>query len=98
MAQSLPATWAGGSSSPALARLRGEERMRHDAVHDPLTGLANRILFRDHLEQAVARAERRGLASGLLFVDLDNFKQVNDAHGHAVGDAVLAEMGVRLRG
>jgi diguanylate cyclase (GGDEF)-like protein/PAS domain S-box-containing protein len=84
--------------STALARLRGEERMRHEAVHDPLTGLANRILFRDHLEQALARSARRGLDSGLLFVDLDNFKRVNDVHGHATGDAVLAELGVRLRG
>ena len=81
----------------ALTRLEGEERMRHEAVHDPLTGLANRTLLRDHLEQALARSERAGSRSGLLFVDLDNFKQVNDAHGHAVGDAVLVEVGHRLR-
>ena len=81
----------------ALARLRGEERMRHDAVHDPLTGLANRTLLRDRLEQALARSRRRGGASGLLFVDLDNFKQVNDEHGHATGDAVLVELGQRLQ-
>jgi diguanylate cyclase (GGDEF)-like protein/PAS domain S-box-containing protein len=83
--------------STALARLRGEARMRHDAVHDPLTGLANRTLFRDHLEQALARSARTGSASGLLFIDLDNFKQVNDLHGHAAGDAVLVELGQRLR-
>jgi diguanylate cyclase (GGDEF)-like protein len=83
--------------STALARLRGEEQMRHDAVHDPLTGLANRTLFRDHLEQALARSERQGGTSGLLFVDLDNFKQINDAYGHATGDAVLVELGNRLR-
>ena len=81
----------------ALARLRGEERMRHDAVHDPLTGLANRTLLRDRLEQAVARSKRKGGASGLLFVDLDNFKQVNDEYGHATGDAVLVELGKRLQ-
>jgi diguanylate cyclase (GGDEF)-like protein/PAS domain S-box-containing protein len=81
----------------ALARLRGEERMRHDAVHDPLTGLANRTLLRDRLEQALARSRRRGGASGLLFVDLDNFKQVNDEYGHATGDAVLVELGKRLQ-
>jgi diguanylate cyclase (GGDEF)-like protein/PAS domain S-box-containing protein len=81
----------------ALARLRGEERMRHDAVHDPLTGLANRTLLRDRLEQALARSERKGGASGLLFVDLDNFKQVNDEYGHATGDAVLVELGQRLQ-
>jgi diguanylate cyclase (GGDEF)-like protein/PAS domain S-box-containing protein len=83
--------------STAAARLRGEEQIRHEAVHDPLTGLANRTLFRDHLEQAVARAERSGVCSGLLFVDLDNFKQVNDAHGHGVGDTVLIELAGRLQ-
>ncbi len=81
----------------ALARLRGEERMRHDAVHDPLTGLANRTLLRDRLQHALARSEREGGATGVLFVDLDNFKQVNDAYGHATGDAVLVELGRRLR-
>jgi diguanylate cyclase (GGDEF)-like protein/PAS domain S-box-containing protein len=81
----------------ALARLRGEERMRHDAVHDPLTGLANRTLLRDRLEQALARSRRKGGASGLLFVDLDNFKQVNDEYGHPTGDAVLVELGKRLQ-
>jgi diguanylate cyclase (GGDEF)-like protein/PAS domain S-box-containing protein len=82
----------------ALARLRGEERMRHEAVHDPLTGLANRTLLRDRLEHALARSEREeDMATGVLFVDLDNFKQVNDAYGHASGDAVLLELGRRLR-
>jgi diguanylate cyclase (GGDEF)-like protein/PAS domain S-box-containing protein len=81
----------------ALARLRHEERMRHDAVHDPLTGLANRILLRDHLELALARSEREGGATGVLFVDLDNFKQINDVYGHATGDAVLMELGGRLQ-
>jgi diguanylate cyclase (GGDEF)-like protein/PAS domain S-box-containing protein len=82
----------------ALARLRGEERMRHEAVHDPLTGLANRTLLRDRLEHALARSEREEeMATGVLFVDLDNFKQVNDAYGHAAGDAVLVELGRRLR-
>jgi diguanylate cyclase (GGDEF)-like protein/PAS domain S-box-containing protein len=81
----------------ALARRRDEERMRHDAVHDPLTGLANRLLLRDRLEHALARSEREGSETGVLFVDLDNFKQVNDAYGHAAGDAVLVELGERLR-
>jgi diguanylate cyclase (GGDEF)-like protein/PAS domain S-box-containing protein len=83
--------------STALARLRGEEQMRHEAVHDPLTGLANRTLFGDHLQQALARAERAGGPIGLLFLDLDNFKHVNDAHGHATGDEVLRELGSRLQ-
>jgi diguanylate cyclase (GGDEF)-like protein/PAS domain S-box-containing protein len=81
----------------ALARLREEERIRHDAVHDPLTGLANRVLLRDRLEHALALSAREGGATGVLFVDLDNFKDVNDVYGHAAGDAVLVELGRRLR-
>ena len=81
----------------ALARLRDEERMRHEAVHDPLTGLANRTLLRDRLEHALARSGRERGATAVLFVDLDNFKQVNDAYGHAAGDAALVELGRRLQ-
>jgi diguanylate cyclase (GGDEF)-like protein/PAS domain S-box-containing protein len=81
----------------ALERARDEERMRHDAVHDPLTGLANRLLLRDRLEHALARSEREGDETGVLFVDLDNFKHINDAYGHATGDAVLVRLGDRLQ-
>ena len=81
----------------ALVRLRSEERMRHEALHDPLTGLANRTLLRDRLDHALARSAREGIATGVLFVDLDEFKRVNDLFGHAAGDAVLAEVGQRLR-
>ncbi len=81
----------------ALARLRTEERMRHEALHDPLTGLANRTLLRDRLEHALARSAREGTETGVLFVDLDEFKRVNDRFGHGAGDAVLAELGQRLR-
>jgi diguanylate cyclase (GGDEF)-like protein/PAS domain S-box-containing protein len=80
-----------------LARLRDEERMRHEAVHDPLTGLANRTLLRDRLEHALARFERDRGETAVLFVDLDNFKQINDAHGHAAGDAALVELSRRLQ-
>jgi diguanylate cyclase (GGDEF)-like protein/PAS domain S-box-containing protein len=80
--------------STAMGRIRNEERMRHQAVHDPLTGLPNRTLLRDRLEHALAK---RGVGpTGLLFVDLDNFKDVNDAYGHAAGDAVLVEVARRL--
>jgi len=82
----------------ALARRRGEERMRHEALHDPLTGLANRTLLRDRLEHVLARSERGHGATAVLFIDLDNFKQVNDRHGHAAGDTVLVESARRLQG
>jgi diguanylate cyclase (GGDEF)-like protein/PAS domain S-box-containing protein len=81
----------------ALVRLREEERTRHEAVHDPLTGLANRTLLLDRLEHALARSQRERGATAVLFVDLDNFKQVNDVHGHAAGDAVLVESARRLQ-
>ena len=80
----------------ALVRLRSEERMRHEALHDPLTGLANRTLLRDRLEHALARSARDGTETGVLFIDLDEFKHVNDRLGHAAGDAVLTELGQRL--
>jgi len=82
----------------ALSRARDEARMRHEAVHDPLTGLANRVLLRDRLEHALARAEREGSETGVFFVDLDDFKRVNDLYGHATGDAVLKQLGERLSG
>ena len=81
----------------ALARLRGEERMRHEAVHDALTGLANRTLLNDRLEHALGRSRREGLLTAVLFVDLDHFKLVNDTYGHAIGDIVLVEFANRLR-
>jgi diguanylate cyclase (GGDEF)-like protein/PAS domain S-box-containing protein len=81
----------------ALARLRDEERMRHEAVHDPLTGLANRTLLRDRLQHALARSQREGGETAVLFIDLDNFKQINDAYGHAAGDVALVAVSNRLR-
>jgi diguanylate cyclase (GGDEF)-like protein len=87
----------GSILATAMERLRDEDRMRHDALHDPLTGLANRVLLRDRLEHALAQSERERTATGVLFVDLDNFKQVNDVHGHSTGDELLAALGRRLR-
>ncbi len=81
----------------ALARLGEEQQARYEAVHDPLTGLANRTLLRDRLTQALARSGREGGATGLLFIDLDDFKDINDQHGHAIGDTVLAELGARIQ-
>lgn len=83
--------------STALARLQGEERIRHEAVHDPLTGLANRTLLQDRLQHALAKSKRLGTETAVLFVDLDNFKDVNDHYGHVAGDAVLTDLGRRLR-
>ena len=70
---------------------------RHAAFHDPLTGLPNRALFNDRLEQAFSQASRHGWTLAVMFLDLNNFKSVNDVHGHEVGDIVLRIMADRLR-
>jgi diguanylate cyclase (GGDEF)-like protein/PAS domain S-box-containing protein len=80
----------------AMSRLRDEERVRHQALHDPLTGLANRTLCRDRLTHAMALATRGGGSAGVLFIDLDSFKRINDLFGHAAGDEVLVALGRRL--
>jgi diguanylate cyclase (GGDEF)-like protein/PAS domain S-box-containing protein len=78
------------------ARKQAEQRLQFRASHDPLTGLANRPLFEESLEQALARARRNDLEVAVLFVDLDGFKQVNDAYGHDAGDEVLRIVTERL--
>jgi diguanylate cyclase (GGDEF)-like protein/PAS domain S-box-containing protein len=77
-------------------RKRLESKLIHDALHDPLTGLANRVLLRDHLERALARRGRSPGTIALLFVDLDDFKRVNDSYGHAAGDQILVRVAERL--
>jgi diguanylate cyclase (GGDEF)-like protein/PAS domain S-box-containing protein len=72
-------------------------RMQHLAYHDVLTGLPNRAMFQEHLELALARARRHQLAVAVLFLDLDDFKPVNDTHGHEVGDEVLQHAARRIR-
>jgi PAS domain S-box-containing protein len=79
-------------------RKRLESKLIHDALHDPLTGLANRVLLRDHLERALARHGRSPGTVALLFVDLDDFKQINDSFGHAAGDQILCQVAERLGG
>ncbi len=79
-----------------LARQASEARIAYLASHDTLTGLPNRALVRDRLEQAIAHAQRKSSSGALLFVDIDNFKLVNDTLGHAMGDALLGQVAVRL--
>jgi diguanylate cyclase (GGDEF)-like protein len=68
------------------------------ALYDPLTGLPNRRLFEDRLEQAVKQARRHQTLAAVLFLDLDHFKQINDTQGHPVGDQLLCAVAQRLRG
>ncbi len=77
---------------------RLEDQMRYQVMHDTLTGLANRWQFSQHLERAMAQSTRSGQPLALMLLDLDDFKIVNDRHGHAVGDQVLVEVARRLKG
>jgi diguanylate cyclase (GGDEF)-like protein/PAS domain S-box-containing protein len=74
-----------------------EEQLAHQAFHDPITGLANRALFRDRVEHALERQLRDDRPVSVLIMDLDDFKTINDSLGHAVGDMMLAEVGERLK-
>ena len=78
------------------ARKTQELLMKHQAYHDPLTDLPNRIMFEDRLEQALAQARRNGTLLAVFFLDLDNFKAINDHHGHQTGDRVLRVVAKRL--
>jgi diguanylate cyclase (GGDEF)-like protein/PAS domain S-box-containing protein len=78
-------------------RKRLEEQLTHQAFHDPLTGLANRALFRDRVSHALALAQRQGHPITVLFLDLDDFKRVNDSLGHAEGDRLLIAAAERFQ-
>src|SRR5438477_2670789 len=77
-------------------KLAVAEASHHAALHDPLTGLANRSLILDHLGNALGRAARRSVLVAVVFLDLDDFKQINDTLGHAAGDEVLKGIAARL--
>lgn len=77
--------------------LRSQLKVRDMALHDPLTGLPNRRLLEDRLQQLAITCERNGRGFQVFYIDLNGFKPINDTHGHAVGDQVLREIGKRLK-
>jgi diguanylate cyclase (GGDEF)-like protein len=87
-------TW--GLCRDVTAQIAAEEALVRQALHDSVTGLANRVALMDRLQQALVALERRPGRVGLVFVDVDDFKDVNDAFGHDTGDRVLVEVGRRL--
>lgn len=88
-----------GSMTDMTERKVAEQQLLHDVLHDPLTGLPNRVLFLDRVEQILRRARRQNRFSfAVLFLDLDNFKTINDTLGHDIGDQVLKAVAGRLKG
>ena len=88
--------WMAGTHSDITARKGMEGEIRQLAYFDALTGLPNRRMLNDRLSQAMASSKRSGLYGALMFLDLDNFKPLNDKHGHGVGDLLLVEVAKRL--
>jgi diguanylate cyclase (GGDEF)-like protein/PAS domain S-box-containing protein len=100
----MPVPNGGGKASHWIAILRDVsdrkahlDALRHQALHDALTGLPNRVLLHDRIEQSIHSMRRYGMQFALLFLDLDGFKEVNDTFGHFAGDILLAKVGARLR-
>ncbi|MDY0910459.1 diguanylate cyclase [Microbacterium sp. CFBP9034] len=88
----------GRQASQTLVRVRLQRRLAYLALHDQLTGVANRQLLEQSLDDAIARAAATGKPLAVLFLDVDGFKEINDQFGHATGDAVLVELATRLSG
>jgi diguanylate cyclase (GGDEF)-like protein/PAS domain S-box-containing protein len=86
-----------GTIQDITARKAAEDQIRHLALHDGLTGLSNRQLFKEKVDQAILSAERQGSAVTVMFLDLDRFKNVNDTLGHGAGDTLLKEVTRRLQ-
>ncbi|MEB0204625.1 sensor domain-containing diguanylate cyclase [Pseudomonas sp. CCC3.1] len=87
-----------GVARDVTALRKAEEELEFLAHHDPLTGLTNRLLFNDRLSMALRAAHRGKYTFALLFLDLNDFKEINDVHGHAMGDRVLCAIARRLEG
>jgi diguanylate cyclase (GGDEF)-like protein/PAS domain S-box-containing protein len=85
-----------GITRDITAQIKAEKALAYQVLHDPVTGLANRVALMDRLSQALATFERQPGRLAILFVDLDHFKEINDSFGHDAGDQVLAEVGRRL--
>lgn len=95
-ANRLRARWRERDAAHSSERQLDQRRMSYLARYDPLTGLINRTLFADRLQGAVARARRDGGLVALMFLDMDDFKEVNDRYGHAAGDSLLRQVAERL--
>ena len=79
------------------SRKRMEEQLKHSSLHDPLTGLPNRVLFLDRAKHAIGKLSEPGRLFGVLFINLNRFQAINDHYGHSMGDKVLVNVGVRLK-